>query len=151
MSLGAHLGTIFLKISWHPGHCYLATSILQNAHFNLSSPPILGLIFDYNFMFWGVPFLDTLFSSLFQDDAQSHDSGTPFGTQLEPKWRPETTKWRQTTSIFCFMVVPRGAPLFSRNHSNYCAVGTWWRLKGHFFDGDWVIFCVFCVSLWSVL
>ena len=40
---------------------------------------------------------------------------------------------------------------FSQNHSNPCAVGTSWLLKGHFFDGDWLIFCFCCVSLCSVL
>ena len=47
------------------------------------------------------------------------------------------------------------APLFpallSRNHSNPCAVGTPWLLKGHFFDGDLQMFYFCCVSLCSVL
>ena len=41
--------------------------------------------------------------------------------------------------------------LSSRNHNNPCAVGTSWLLKGHFFDGDWLICCFGCVSLCSVL
>ena len=41
--------------------------------------------------------------------------------------------------------------LFSQNRSNYCAVGTSWLSKGHFFNGDWLIFCLCCVSLCSVL
>ena len=48
-----------------------------------------------------------------------------------------------------------GAPfvqtLFSRNHSNPCAVGTSWLLKRLFFDGDWLTCCFGCVSLCSVL
>ena len=36
-----------------------------------------------------------------------------------------------------------GAPLFSRNHNNYCAVGTCWLLKRGLFDGDWLIFFFF--------
>ena len=44
-----------------------------------------------------------------------------------------------------------GAPLFLQNHSNYRAVGTRWLLKDHFVDGDWLIFCLFCVSFCSVL
>ena len=40
---------------------------------------------------------------------------------------------------------------FSRNHSNYCAVGTSWLSTRHFFDGDWFICCVGCVSLCPVL
>ena len=54
-------------------------------------------------------------------------------------------------AVVIFMVVPRYAPLFSQNHGNYYAVGTWWLLKGHFFDGDWLIFCFFSVSLCAVL
>ena len=41
--------------------------------------------------------------------------------------------------------------LFSRNHSNPRAVGTSWRLKGHLFNGDWLIVCFCCVSSCSVL
>ena len=40
---------------------------------------------------------------------------------------------------------------FSRNHSNPCAVGTSWLLKGHLFDVDWLIFCFRCFSLCFVL
>ena len=75
MSLGAHLGTIFLKISWHPGHCYLATSILQNAHFNLSSPPILGPNFQLQFNVLGVPVF-----------------GHPFFV-IVPRWCPKSRFW----------------------------------------------------------
>ena len=42
-------------------------------------------------------------------------------------------------------------PCFSRNHSNYCAVGAYWFLKGHFFDGDWLNFSFFCFSSCYVL
>ena len=42
-------------------------------------------------------------------------------------------------------------PCFSRNHSNYCAVGTDWFLKRHVFDGDWLIFDFFYFSLCYVL
>ena len=31
-------------------------------------------------------------------------------------------------------------PCFSRNHSNHRAVGTYWCLERHSFDGDWFIF-----------
>jgi hypothetical protein len=41
--------------------------------------------------------------------------------------------------------------LFSRNHSNLCAVGTSWLLKGHLFDVEWLTFCFRCVSLCFVL
>ena len=70
------------------------------------------------------------------------------------RWHPKSTKWRQKVeNVRCwygfFMVFFQ--TLFSRNHSNPCAVGTSWLLKGHFFDGDWLICCFGCVSLCSVL
>ena len=40
--------------------------------------------------------------------------------------------------------------LFSRNHSNYCAVGTSWLLKAHYVNGDLLIGCFFCFSLCHV-
>ena len=38
-------------------------------------------------------------------------------------------------------------PCFSRNHSNYCAVWTYWFFKGHLFDGDWLMFVICSVFL----
>ena len=76
--------------------------------------------------FLGPPLL--IFSDLF---SKSVDLGTPFKIEC----------WRS----------PLSDPLFSRNHSNYFAVGTSWLLKGHSFDGGWLICCFGCVSLCSVL
>ena len=42
-------------------------------------------------------------------------------------------------------------PCFARDHSNYCAVGAYWFLKGHLFDGDLLIFSFVCFSLCYVL
>ena len=109
---GVHFGINFLDIAWHPEHCYFEKNMLPNAHLCFSSPLILGSIFDKNLMFLGVSFLHLFFSSSFQDDAQSHDFGTPFGIQLGPKWRPKTARWRQEGSIFIFTVVPRRGPHF---------------------------------------
>ena len=42
-------------------------------------------------------------------------------------------------------------PCFSRNRSNYCVVRTHWFLKGHFSDGDWLIFDLLYICLCYVL
>ena len=91
------------------------------------------------FVFW-FRFWTHCFHHFSKIVTQSHDLGTPFGIQFGSKWRAKTAKWRQTTSIFIFTVVPRCAPLFSRNHSDYCAVGAWGLSKVILFDGDWSIF-----------
>jgi hypothetical protein len=107
---GTHFGTIFLYISRLPENLYFATNIVQNAHLYLPSPLILGPNFNQNLMFFRVSFLDTLFSTFFQHDAQNHDCWTPLGIQLGPKWRPELAKWPPKSSNFIFTVVPLCAP-----------------------------------------
>ena len=79
------------------------------------------------------------------------DFGTPFKIQWASKSFPKSTPGAKQLQFFVCTEVLRCAPLFPRSHSNYCAVGTWWFLKGHSFDGDWLILCLVCVSLCSVL
>ena len=71
-----------------------------------------------NLCFWGVSFSDSLFSSLFQDDRPKSRFWESFGIQL---MAPQIGQ-----------VASKGVNLFSRNHINYCAVGTWLLLKGYF-------------------
>ena len=78
-----------------------------------------------------ISFLDTLFSSTVQDDVQQLDLGTPLEIQLGPKWRPKSAKWHQRGPKKHRCASFGAHPLFSRNHSNYRAFGTWWLLKGH--------------------
>ena len=52
------------------------------------------------------------------------------------------TKIYQVVQVLRNFLFPSTAffqTLFSRSHSNYRVVGTSWHLKGHFFDGDWLI------------
>ena len=150
--LSVHSGINFLNISWHPEHCYFATGMLPSVHFCFASPLTFGPTFDQNLVFGGVSLWETFCSSLFQDDAQSHDCGTTFGIQLGPKLRPETTKWRQQSSNFNFMVVPRCAPLFYETIVNTVPLGHGGFLKIICVDGDWLIFCFcLCVLLCYVL
>jgi hypothetical protein len=70
IAFGTHFGTNFLYISRLPENLYFSTSIKRNARFNLPNPLILGPNFNQNLMCFRVSFLDTLFSSFFQHDAQ---------------------------------------------------------------------------------
>ena len=78
----------------------------------------------------------------------------PLRNPMGSKMAPKSTKWRQTSEKNVWRMLLWAVlfqTLFSPNHSNYCAVGTAWLLKGHFFYGDWLILCFCCVSLCSVL
>ena len=74
-----------------------------------------------------------------------------------PKRLPFDYLFRQKAE-FGHAAFPEGAslsrPCFSRNHSNYCAVGTYWFLKRHFSDGDWLNFVFlyfFCAMFYIIL
>ena len=81
----------------------------------------------FNFLFHtflGPPFSQFLYFLFFKWQMLDHLQN-PVGANIVSKIVP----WRQQDSIFIFTVVPRCAPLFSRSHRNYCAVGTWCFLK----------------------
>ena len=71
----------------------------------------------------------------------------PVGAEMAPQIDQAAVNWhpnlRKTIHFW--------RSCFSRKHSNCCAGGTSWLSKGHFFDGDWLIFCFCFVSLYSVL
>ena len=110
---------------------------------------------DRTIMFFQSRFLDLLFLIFLKFIIRKWSIlGPPFKIRWDPKWQPKLTKWRQNVeNVRCgyayFAVFFQ--TLFSRNHSNPCAVGTSWLLKGHLFDGDWLVSCFGCVSLCSVL
>ena len=102
-------------------------------------------------MFFPTRFLDLLFLIIFRTcfkncrfwDPLQNPVGAKMATQID-QVPPKHPKSRSPGA-------PRTCSLFSGNHGNYYAVGTSWLLKGHLFDGDWLIFCFCCVSLYSVL
>ena len=101
-------------------------------------------------MFFQSRFLDLLFHiffNLFQKwsiwGPPSKSDGIQNGTKID-QVAPKCWKSHMPDA-------PLFQTLFSRNHSNPRAVGASWLLKGHLFDGDWLIFCFCCVSLCSVL
>ena len=53
---------------------------------------------------------------------------------------PTNDQWRQHGKNTASNNV---GTLFSRNHNNDCAAGTWLLLKDHLCDGDWLVFCFF--------
>ena len=106
-------------------------------------------------MFFRSRFLDLLFltfSNFFQIwsilGPPSKSDGILNGTQIN-QVAPKCTKFYVAKLFFAVFF----QTLFSRNHSNPCAVGTSWLLQGHFFDVHvhWLIFCFRCVSLCFVL
>ena len=101
-------------------------------------------------MFFQSRFLDLLSLICFRFFSKTIVWGTPSksdGCQNGAQNRPSGAKNRKTLN--CAEAPFR--PWFSRNQSNYCTVGTSWLLKGHLFDGDWLICCFGCVSLCYVL
>ena len=71
----------------------------------------------------------------------------PMGAKMAPKIDQVAPKsWKAISALGNVFWT-----LVSRNHSNYRAVGTSWLLKGHLFNGDWLIFCFCCVLLCYVL
>ena len=94
----------------------------------------------------GPPFSHWLFD-LFQKLSIWGPPSKSDGIQNGNKNRPSGAKNHK--KLNCAEAPSR--PWFSRNHSNYRAVGTSWLLKGHLFDVHWLLFCFCCVSLCSVL
>ena len=110
-------------------------------------PLVLASKINQQIMFFQSRFLDLIFleTGRFGDPLQN-----PMGSKMVSK----STKWRQTSEQILWRMLLWAVlfqTLFPRNHSNYCAVGTSWLLKGHLFDGHWLICCFCCVSLCSVL
>ena len=117
-------------------------------------PLILASEIDQTTMFFQSRFLDLLFLIFVRCFSKIVDFGIPFKIRWDPKWQPKSIRWRQNARIskcryayFAFLF----QSLFSRNHSNPCAVGASWLFKSRFCDVDWLLFCFRCFSLCFVL
>ena len=95
--------------------------------------------------------MDLLFFIFMSCCSKMVELGTPFKIRWDQTWHPNRpcgAKMLEKDYAGCYLVFKT---LFSRNHSNPPAVVTSWRLKGHLFDGDWLISFFYGVSLSSVL
>ena len=116
-------------------------------------PLILAPKIDKQIMFVQSRFLDLLFLIVFCLFVfpKMVDLGTPIRNRMGVKMATDISLFQHKSTWFLVWRSSVSDPLFSRNHNNYCAVGTAWLLKCHFFDRDWPICCFGCVSLCSVL
>ena len=115
---------------------------------------ILASKMDQRIMFFQSRFVDLLFLICFRLFFKMVDFETPFKIQWDRRWQPKSTKWRHNAwNSKCWYAhnAVFFQTLFSRNHTNPCAVGTSWLFKGHFFYVDWLMFCFRCFLLCFVL
>ena len=97
-------------------------------------PLILASKIDQQHRAFSKPFLGPPFLIFLKILFKMIDLGIPFKIRWAPKWQPKSTKWLQNVrNSKCSYAQKRVSfqTLFSRNHSNACAVGTSWLLKGH--------------------
>ena len=82
--------SIFRRFPTHPQNVYLKKSIRRNARFCLAKQPILELIFDPYFMFWGISFLRLHFFILFfyKIICKKERFGDPSRVAAGPKMAP---------------------------------------------------------------
>ena len=128
VAFGIHLGIDFLNILWHPEHCYFATTSLPNAHFYFWSLYYWGSNFQSKFnvfsdLVLGYPLFSFFF---FRFSQKMTDLGIPLQNPVCAKMASLINKIQQKGETKTSVRLICGATLFSWNHNNYCAVGTWW-------------------------
>ena len=119
--------------------------------FNYFRPLIFASKTNQQTMFFQSRFLDLIFLTLFRFVLNNGRFWDPLENPVGAKMTPKFHFFQYKSCYFYDDKTVCVLTLFSRNNSNYCAVGAPWLLKGHLFDGEWLICCFGCVYLCSVL
>ena len=125
---------IFHQFSWFSETSKIATSIMRNACFCSSRPPILALKIHPEIMFFQDAFLDTLLVDVMLVLYKNNRFWDPFKIQWAPTSDPKSTKWRPIPTFFVFERSPFSSPdLFS--HVGRPLVQCWYP-----FGSNWLHF-----------